>query len=91
MRLAISLLLPALAAAAGLPTFAFSRIRPGAWPQILGAMGLLEGPVASSRVFVVRAGAPASQEWVARVEGGAVLVVEGQSSLAEMFGFRADR
>lgn len=88
MRLAISLLLPALAAAAGLPHFRVLSDTPGAWPQILGAMGLLEGPVASSRVFVVRAGAPASQEWVARVEGGAVLVVEGQSSLAEMFGFR---
>jgi hypothetical protein len=37
---------------------------------------------------VARAGAPASAEWTARVEQGAILILEGESSLAEMFGFK---
>lgn len=41
-----------------------------------------------SRVFVARTGAAASVEWNARVENGAILILEGESSLSEMFGFR---
>src|SRR5215472_12013495 len=33
------------------------------------------------------AGAAASGEWNARVENGAILILDGESSLAEMFGF----
>ena len=89
MRFAISLLLPALAWASAQPYFRVAAESPGAWPQILECMGLLPGPAAASaRVIVVRADALASQEWAARVEGGAVVVLEGESSLAEMFGFR---
>ena len=61
---------------------------PGIGRQILASMGLLEGTAVSSRVFVARSGSAASPEWKARVDGGAVLVLEGESSLAEMFGFR---
>ena len=39
--------------------------------------------------FVARtAGAAASVEWTGRVEQGAILILEGESSLAEMFGFK---
>jgi hypothetical protein len=42
-----------------------------------------------ARVLVARAGAAASPEWNGRVEQGAILVLEGQSPLAETFGFVA--
>jgi len=60
----------------------------GAWREILGAIGMEAKPMEEARVFVARAGAPASSEWEARVEGGAFLILEGQSPLAEQFGFR---
>jgi hypothetical protein len=41
-----------------------------------------------AHVFVARSGAAASVEWNARVEKGAILILEGESSLADMFGFR---
>jgi hypothetical protein len=88
MRLLTSLLLPAIAAGAGLPHFAVLADEPGAWPHILGAVGFQQKPPAEARVFVFRAGAAASAEWPARVERGAVLILEGESSMAEAFGFR---
>jgi hypothetical protein len=88
MRLLISLLLAGTAAAAGLPYFAVLSADAGAWPQILSAIGLQSRPVTSAHVFVARAGSPASVEWNARVDKGAILILEGESSLAEMFGFR---
>ncbi|HWQ56134.1 MAG TPA: hypothetical protein VN442_20780 [Bryobacteraceae bacterium] len=89
MRSAISLLmLPALAMGAGLPYFSVLAEEPGAWPAILECVGLRQAPASTARVFVVRAGAMAAPEWTARVQGGAVLILEGESSLAEMFGFR---
>src|SRR5208283_4674849 len=60
----------------------------GAWGEILGAIGMEAKPMEEARVFVARAGAPASAEWAAGVEGGAFLILEGQSSLAEQLGFR---
>src|SRR5207237_1238650 len=41
-----------------------------------------------SRIFVARTGAAASPEWPARIEKGSILILEGESSLAETFGFR---
>src|SRR5579871_4080014 len=76
------------AAAANLPYFAVLSEDPGAWPQILSSIGMQPQPAHAAHVFVVRAGAPASVEWHARVESGAILILEGESSLAEMFGFR---
>ena len=37
---------------------------------------------------MARTGASASVEWPARVEHGAILILEGESSLADLFGFR---
>jgi hypothetical protein len=76
------------AVAAEMPYFSVLSEDTGSWPEILSSVGLLAKPAAMARIFVARTGAPASSEWPARVENGAVLIVEGQSSLAEMFGFR---
>jgi len=65
---------------------------PGSWPEILSSVGLqpLGPPGAAARVFVLR-GDSAGADWQARVESGAVLILEGESSVAESFGFRATR
>jgi hypothetical protein len=91
MRLLVSaaLLLPVCAAASGLPYFTVLSSDQGAWPAVLSSIGLQQQPAALSRVFVARTGASASPEWPARVEGGAILILEGRSSLAELFGFTA--
>lgn len=60
----------------------------GSWPAILTSVGLLAGDAGKAGVAVAPAGtaAPAA-EWAARVEQGAILILEGESSLAAGFGF----
>jgi hypothetical protein len=87
------LLLPvlALSAAAALPYFAVLSEDAGAWPDILSSIGLQRQPAGVSRIFVARTGAAASVEWPARIDRGAILILEGESSLADLFGFRRSR
>src|SRR5438270_8986270 len=81
-------LLLAWPAAAQLPYFSVLSEDAGAWPAILSSIGLQAQPAGLSRIFVARTGAAASAEWPARIEKGAVLILEGESSLADTFGFR---
>ncbi len=86
--LASALLFASLSGAAGLPYFSVLGDDAGAWPDILASVGLMKQPAGVSRIFVGRAGAAASVEWPARVERGSILILEGESSLADLFGFR---
>jgi hypothetical protein len=92
MRLPVSLLLVLLAApiagAAGLPYFSVLTEDAGAWPDILSSIGLQKQPAGLARIFVARTGSAASVEWPARVEHGSILILEGESGLADLFGFR---
>jgi hypothetical protein len=94
MRLLISLTLVLTgcplgpAHAADLPYFSVLSDDAGAWPEILSSVGLQRQPAGLARIFVARSGAPASVEWNGRVEKGDILILEGESSLADMFGFR---
>jgi hypothetical protein len=89
MRLLVSLALAAaLGQAADLPYFSVLSDDAGAWPDILSSIGLQRQPAALAHIFVARTGSPASAEWNGRVEKGATLILEGESSLADMFGFR---
>ncbi len=81
------LLLMPLAQAATLPTFSVLSEDPGGWPFLLQSVGFLPQPAASAHIFVLRAGSGGSSEWPARVENGAYLILEGESSTAESFGF----
>ena len=74
--------------AAALPYFSVLSDDAGSWPAILSSIGLERQPASKAHIFVARAGAPASAEWPARVEQGAIVILEGESSLAEMFGFK---
>jgi len=88
MRLLISWALACLAAAAAdLPYFAILSDQGGSWPQILSSIGMQLQPASMAHVVVARPGASASVELTARVESGAILILEGESSLAGMFGF----
>jgi hypothetical protein len=93
MRLLISLALaaPLLGFDPTLPYFSVLSQDPGAWPAVLSSVGLQTQPAALARVFVARSGASASPEWPDRVERGAILILEGESSLAELFGFSRTR
>jgi hypothetical protein len=89
MRLLVSLALLATGAqAADGPYFSVLSEDAGAWPEILSSIGLQRQPAATARIFVARSGAAASTEWLSRTEKGAILILEGESSLAEVFGFR---
>jgi hypothetical protein len=76
------------AAAAELPYYSVLSQDAGAWPAILSSIGLQRQPAGLAHIFVARAGSAASREWPARIERGAILILEGESSLADMFGFR---
>ena len=84
--LLLALWLPAKAAP--LPYFSVLSDDPGAWPEILSSIGLQRRPAGISHVFVARPGAAASIEWPARIDHGSILILEGESSLADLFGFR---
>ena len=89
IKAVVGLFLPLVfASAAELPYFAILSEDAGAWPAILSSIGLERQPAGLAHIFVARAGAPGSAEWSARVGRGAILILEGESSLAEMFGFR---
>ncbi|MBI3472985.1 MAG: hypothetical protein HY013_16635 [Candidatus Solibacter usitatus] len=82
----VSILWPLLATAA----FAsgFHSFTSGPWAEIFSAIGLQPGAPESARVVVLGPGAGASAGWAQRVEQGALLILEGESPVAESFGFR---
>jgi hypothetical protein len=90
--LSVLLLISAIARAA-IPDITGFHVAGGSsegWPNILRSLGLRERPAAEARVFVLPAkGSGAPQEWLSRLEGGAVLIIEGASPLATKLGFRA--
>ncbi len=63
----------------------------GAWPQILQSVGFQPVAAGQASIFVIRPGTAASTGWTERVEQGAVVILEGQSSVGEMFGFQSSK
>jgi hypothetical protein len=76
--------------AAEIPYFTVLSAPVGPWPAILSSIGLQSPPtgVSAASVTVALPGAAASPDWPARVQAGAILVLEGASPLAESFGVR---
>ena len=81
LLLMLVMLAPLLVSAGELPYYNVLARDPGSWPQIFSSIGLEQSP--NAHVFVARAGAPAAADWPARVEKGVMLVLEGESPLAE--------
>lgn len=78
------------AASIGLAARIFFQVAgtdPGLWPDLLAAAGFLPGQPAD--VIVLRAGAGSPQQWIERMEAGAVLIIEGESEAAAALGFTA--
>src|SRR3954469_3117303 len=87
---AVTLLAAGPARAVEMPYFCVLSEDAGGWPAVLSSIGLQGRPAALAHVFVARAGAAGGAEWQARVERGAILIVEGESVLADGFGFVRD-
>src|SRR5581483_3059414 len=85
-HLLILLILPLLASAS---TFSFhiAGADPGAWPEILTATGLTDGTTGPTNLFIVRDGAAGTAaQWIDKVRNGAVIVLEGDSPIAQALG-----
>ncbi|HEX3879479.1 MAG TPA: hypothetical protein VHW24_20995 [Bryobacteraceae bacterium] len=80
------LLAAGAASAAELPYYNVLARDAGAWPQIMESVGFEKD--ASAHLVIARAGTPAAGDWLARVDKGTILVLEGESPLAESFGFK---
>jgi len=88
MRLLISIFFTTLATAAPTLSFHVMGDNPGSWPAVLSSIGLREN--ARGDVLVIPSSAQISfQECQSRLDRGAILILEGQSPLAEAFGFHA--
>ena len=88
MRLLISIFFTALATAAPTLSFHVMGDNPGPWPAVLSSIGLRDN--ATGDVLVIPSGAQISfEECQSRLDRGAILILEGQSLLAESFGFHA--
>ena len=73
------------------PRFSFHVLgdEPGSWPEILSSIGLTNGATGAASVVVAPRGVEApADEWMERVDRGAMLIVEGDSALAAAFGFK---
>jgi hypothetical protein len=96
MRLRASALAAFLAAGlCAAPRFSFHVLKNEAagWGELLSSIGMTSGSPAAAGVFVAPQGTDAAVlgttgQWTARVEQGAILVLEGESPLAASFGFR---
>ena len=65
---------------------------PGSWPAILSSIGLTAASGGPANLVVVRNVAPRSvPQWIQRIEQGEMVVLEGESDLAQALGFVAGK
>ena len=86
LRLLLVLLTPLLASAY---TFSYhvAGPDPGPWPDILSAAGLSDGSLGPTNLFIVRDGAAGTAaQWTDKVRNGAIIVLEGDSPIAQALG-----
>jgi hypothetical protein len=87
LRLALILTTAALwAAAPEVPGYHVAGAEAAGWAPMLQSLGLPERPEAEARVLVFPGGA-AGQGWLARADGGAVVILDGDSEAARSLGF----
>ena len=90
MHLRVSVVaLAAVSCFAAAPTYHVLGDEPGAWPKIFSSIGLQPIAGGPAGVVVVRRGSPQTAEaWKSRIDQGLILVLEGESELAQSFGFK---
>jgi len=92
MRLLVSLLLTtAVYGQEPQAHFCVIGAKPGGWDKVLSSVGFIREDSDRAKIFVLRSRTPASTQWAQRVERGAYLILEGESPLAESFGFEAGK
>ncbi len=96
MRLLVSFLLAAVAVWAGRPEFQFAYHvvgdEPTSWPAVLGSIGMTSAADGPASVLVLPGGTSAPPAtWLPRIEKGAIVIIEGDSPLAEALGIVASR
>lgn len=94
MRSLVSLCFAAVAAFAGRPEFQYAYHvvgdEPTSWPAVLGSIGMTPAADGPSRLVVLPAGTSAAPAtWLPRIEAGALVILEGDSPLAEALGVLA--
>ena len=78
-----------IACQASPPTYHILGDEPGAWPKILSSIGLQPIAGGPAGIVVVRRGSPqTASSWKTRIDEGLILVLEGESDLAQSFGFK---
>src|ERR1700687_3865902 len=88
------LLLTLCTAATAATTFTYhiAGDDPSPWPQILSSIGLTKAAGGPANLFVVRNVAPGSvPQWIQRIEQGSIVVIEGESELADALGIKAGK
>ena len=94
MRLGLlaALILVAVPLKAVPPAYHVLGDEPGPWPKILESVGFLPVNGGAAGIVVLRRGSDkAGDLWRDRVEKGMFLVLEGESAVAESFGFKPTR
>src|SRR5262249_15093073 len=92
MRLPVSVLLAGCAfAGEPQPHISVIGLDQGPWPQIFSSIGFVRQDSELAKVFVLRPATATSNVWAGRVERGTFLVLEGESPIAEAFGFRGGK
>ena len=83
-------ILLACAAQAAVPNYHVLGDEPGAWPKIFASIGLQPITGGPAGVVVIRrSGSPqTAASWNSRIDQGVILVLEGESDLAQSFGFK---
>ncbi len=94
MRSLVSFLIAVAAAFAGRPEFQYAYHvvgdEPTSWPAVLGSIGLTPAADGPSRLLVLPGGTSAAPAtWLPRIEAGALVILEGDSPLAEALGVLA--
>ena len=87
MRFLISLILLAAPLLASPSTYRVLAPEAGAWPEILESVGFRPSPASLAGIYVLRPGSSGAAQWTARVEAGSFLILEGESAVADAFGF----
>ena len=89
VRLAAVLAVPLTATADATYSYHVAGNDAGPWPEILSSIGLTSGAAGPTKLFVVRAGAPGTpSQWLEKIDSGAIVVLEGQSEIADALGIK---
>ena len=71
-----------------LPAFHVAGSASGPWPAVLSLLGLQQSFADDAQVLVLPGGAVAPADWAARLDAGAIVILEGDSGFARTLGFQ---